>query len=415
MKVKGLLKGAAICAFASTLVACGNGGGSASKGAVELEYFSQKAEMQSTLKEIVKDFEKANPDIKIKLTNVPDAGTVLKTRMANNEDPDIINVYPQNMDFQEWAKDGQFLELDDKSGLENLKDGAAETYALNDKIYSLPLTANAYGFYYNKNKFKELGLEVPKTFDEFKEIVDTINKDGKASPFALSLNDPWSLNGYHQLAWATNAGGYDGAEEKLIRSGKGAIMADDAITVKVNKALELLHGNGQKGYEGAKYTDTVAKFAKGEALMMPQGTWAAPVINQQKPDFEVGMFPYPGQKAGEELTVGAADLALSISKDSKHPNEAKKFLDFMSSKKAIQKYYDVDGSPTSVDGVDTEGKFKETEGVTKYAFTDKHIVWLQNEWQSEEEFWNITVKDIKKPDAKELAKSLNKFFDSMKK
>ena len=35
----------------------------------------------------------------------------------------------------------------------------------------MPLTANLYGIYYNKTKFKELGLEEPKTFKEFQEIV----------------------------------------------------------------------------------------------------------------------------------------------------------------------------------------------------------------------------------------------------
>ena len=36
------------------------------------------------------------------------------------------------------------------------------------------LTANLYGIYYNKTKFKELGLEEPKTFKEFQEIVKKI-------------------------------------------------------------------------------------------------------------------------------------------------------------------------------------------------------------------------------------------------
>lgn len=148
--------------------------------------------------------------------------------------------------------------------------------------------------------------------------------------------------------------------------------------------------------------------------MMPQGTWAATVVNQQEPDFEYGMFAFPTED-GKAYTVGAADMALSISKDSKYPEEAKKFLKYLSSKEVFQKYYDVDGSPTAVEGVDTEGKFQETAGVTELAFTEFHPVWLQSEWESEDEFWNITVETIKKPDAAEFAKDLNAFFDPMKK
>lgn len=410
MNIKTVFKCATACAFASLLVACGS---SSSSEKVEIEFYSQKPEMQKTLQEIIDDFEKENPTIDVKFSNVPDAGTVLKTRMANDEAPDVINIYPQNADFKEFAADGRFLEIGDDAGLSNLKDGAVTPYLVEGKNYTLPLTANAYGIYYNKDKFKELGLEVPTTYAEFVALVDKIKTDGTASPFALSLNDAWSLNGYHQLAWVTVAGGFDGAEDVLIRSAKGAIQ-DDTTTKAVTERLALLTDNGQKGAAGALYADAVAAFAAGEALMLPQGTWAATAINQQEPEFEYGMFTFPGDEEGGDYTIGAADLALSISAESEHPEEAKKFLEYLSRAEVIQKYYDVDGSPTSVQGVDTEGKFPETAGVTQYAFTDKHVVWLQSEWDSEDEFWNITVETVKNPDSAELAKKLNAFFDPMK-
>lgn len=124
MKIKTFLKAASVVAFASLLVACGNSQSGGSGDKVEIEFFSQKGEMKSTLDEIVKDFEKENPEIDVKLTSVPDAGTVLRTRMANNEAPDVINSYPQNADFKEWAADGRFLEITDEAGLDNLKAGA---------------------------------------------------------------------------------------------------------------------------------------------------------------------------------------------------------------------------------------------------------------------------------------------------
>ena len=411
MNIKTFLKGATLCAFASLLVACGNG--SKSSDAVELEYFSQKPEMQATLQEIIKDFEKENPDIQIKFSSVPDAETVLKTRMANNEEPDIINVYPVAADFAAWAKDGRFLELTDEAGLGNLKEGAAEFYAVDDKIYSLPLNTNVYGIYYNKEKFEKLGLEVPTTQDEFVELVKTI-KGKKEVPFALSLGDSWTLNGFHQLAWVSGAGGYDAAQDLLIRSPKGSIATDSPAIQNVLTSFELLHDNAQSGATGAKYADAVAAFAEGEALMLPQGSWAAAVINQQNPDLEYGIFAFPGEKEGEDVTIGGADLALSINAKTKHPKEAQKFLAYMSSKEVMQKYYDVDGSPTSVMGVETEGKFPEIEGVAKYAFTDKQVAWMHSEWESQNGFWDIAVETVKDPNVNELAKSLNAFFDPMK-
>lgn len=41
-----------------------------------------------------------NYEAEVEFKTVPDPGTVLKTRISNNGAPDIINIYPQNADFQ---------------------------------------------------------------------------------------------------------------------------------------------------------------------------------------------------------------------------------------------------------------------------------------------------------------------------
>lgn len=408
--------GAALFGSIGLMAACGSSGESKSSGGTtEIEFFSQKKEMQATLDKIIKEFEKEIPDIKVKFTNVPDAGTVLKTRISSGDAPDVINVFPQNADFQEWAKAGTFEDLTGKKYLANLKEGAAETYAIDDKIYNVPLTSNAWGFFYNKDKFDELGIEPPKTWADFETLVKDIKAKDQV-PFALSLTqqDAWTLNGYHQLAWATVDGGFDGANNALVHSPKGAIKVSNADFKQVANELDLLNGNGQKNATGATYDDAVAAFAKGDALIFPNGIWALPAIQNQKPEFEIAMFAYPGLKENEEMTVGAADLALSIAADSKNKDAAEKFVDYMTTKEAMQKYYDVDGAPTSVTTVDTKDKFPETEGVTQYVFTDRQIVWLQKEWTSEETFHHMTVEYVNSEDRDQFATNLNNFFDTMK-
>lgn len=411
---KWVITGLSMVTLVSTMAACGNKE-EADDGKTTIEFFSQKKEMKGTLEEIIADFEKENPEINVKLTNVPDPGTVLKTRIASKDIPDIVNLYPQNADFQEWAKADIFEDLSDKEYLDNLKEGSAETYAINNKVYSVPLTSNAWGFYYNKDTFKELGLETPKTWADFETLVKEIKKQGE-TPFAASITtaDSWTLNGYHQLAWATVNGGYDGAEDALVRSGKQAIKTSNPDFKAVTNELDLLRGNTQKNANGATYDDAVAAFAKGDALIFPNGTWALPAIQNQDPEFEIGMFAYPGIEENEELTVGAADLAVSINQSSKNKEAANKFVAYLTTKEAMQKYYDVDGSPTSVTAVETEDKFPETEGVSQYVFTDKQIVWLQKEWTSEESFWHATVDYINSEDKNQLADNLNSFFDTMK-
>ena len=331
------------------LVACGQNNQS-TEGKVTIEFFNQKTEMADTLQKIVDDFEKDHPTIDVKLTTVPSAGIVLKTRILSGDVPDIINIYPQNMDFQEWAKAGYFADMTGKSYLENIKNDYAEKYAINNKVYSVPLTANLYGIYYNKTKFKELGLEEPKTFKEFQEIVKKI-KDSGNSPFAVAGNEGWTLNGYHQLSLITITGSGDAANNYLRFSKPNAISVDDAILKADAERLDLLADNAQDGWRGASYNDAVVAFSNEKALMMPQGSWALAAINQQDPKFEVGMFAFPGEEVGKEVTVGAGDMALSTSATTKHPKETEEFISYMTSSKAMQEYYDVDGSLVAVKGV----------------------------------------------------------------
>ncbi|MGC6767898.1 extracellular solute-binding protein [Enterococcus sp. LJL51] len=399
------------------LTACGSKkeGAADSGKQKEIEFFFQKQEMVPTMKEIIKDFEKENPDIKVNLTNVPDGLTVLKTRMASDDVPDVVHAFPALPDFVEWSKNDMFEDLTDSDILKDIKEGVPESYAVDDKVYSVPLTNNAYGFFYNKTAFEKLGLEAPKTWAEFEKTVAAIKKDGQ-TPFsaALTTDAAGFLNGFHQLAWATLTGGHEQANDYLLRSPKDAIKVDDSTFEQVADELDIMHENTQKNANGATYDDAVAAFATGEALIFPNGIWALPAIQSQEPDFEVGMFAYPGKEAGEELTAGAADLAVSISKTTKNKEAAEKFVSYLASEKAMQKYYDVDGSPTFVTSVDTADKFPEIEEVSKLVGTDKQIIWLHNEWDSEADFWYATVDYIVSGDRSQLAKNLNTFFNSMK-
>ena len=369
------------------LSACGNQGES-TDGKVTIEYFNQKGEMVDTLREIAKDFEKENPNVHVKVVNVPNAGEVLKTRVLAGDIPDVVNIYPQSIELQEWAKAGYFEDLSDKDYIKRVKNHYADKYAIDGKIYNIPYTANAYGIYYNKDKFKELGLKVPETWEEFEELVDKIIAKGE-TPFAIAGADTWTLNGYHQLALATSTGGGKEANDYLRFSKPNAIKSSDSVLKDDFRLLDLFRKKGamQTNWQGAGYTDVVGAFARGDALMTPNGSWAITAINAQDPKFNVGTFPFPGKQKGQSLTIGAGDLAWSISSSSKHKKEANAFVEYMSRPEVMQKYYDVDGSPTAIEGVKEAGSDAPLAGLAELAFTDRHLVWLAQDWTSESDFY----------------------------
>ncbi|EGP5189591.1 TPA: extracellular solute-binding protein [Enterococcus faecium] len=397
-----------------SLTACGKNQEDA-RGKVEIEFFNQKKEMTQTIQEIAKDFEAKNPDIHVKVVDVPNAGEVIKTRMLAGDVPDVINLYPQSIELKEWAKAGYLEDLTEEPYLENIKNGYAQRFAIEDRVYSIPLTANVYGFYYNKTAFEEMGIQAPETWAEFEKIVAEI-KDQNKVPFAIAGAEGWTLNGYHQLAIATAAGGEEEANNVWRFSEVNGINAESKEMQKDFNRLDLLREPKalQNNWQGAGYNDTVVTFTKGDALIMPNGSWAMPMIHSQNPDFEVGTFPFPADEAGQSLTIGAGDLALSVSATSQHKEEAKRFVEYMTTPEAMQKYYDVDGAPCAVEGVIENTQDSPLSGLTELAFTDRHLVWLAKDWNSENDFYTLTTNYLHNGNQKAMINALNAFFNPMK-
>ena len=396
------------------LAACGNTEETSTNGKTVIEFFNQKKEMEGTIEEIIQDFEKLHPDIDVQMTSVPDAGTVLKTRMLSGDVPDVINLYPQNIDFQEWANAGFFYDMTGQDYLDNLKNQYADKYAINGKVYNVPLTANVSGIYYNKTKFEALGLKAPETWDEFVQLVDDIKVAGE-TPFAIAGTEGWTLNGYHQLSLITTTGSADAANEYLRYSQPNSISADDDILKADAAKLDLLadEGNQQANWKGASYNDAIVAFTSEDALMTTNGSWALAAMRQQEPTFEISTFAFPGEEPGQSATVGAGDFALSIAAETENLEAAETFVAYMTTPEPMQKYYDVDGSPVAVIGLE-EDSDSPLKALNELAFTDKHYVWMAQHWTSEDDFFTATANYLMTQDIEALADELNAFFNPMK-
>ena len=161
--------------LAGTLTGCGGssdaGSSAKSSGKTELELFSTKPENKDTIQKLVDKYNESHDDVTVKVTAPPDAGTVLKTRMAKNDMPDIVAMGGDN-NYTEVESAGMLLDLGDQDYIKDVQEAYIDmVYDVNkdkeETIYGVPFATNASGVIYNTEKFEELGLEVPKTWDEF--------------------------------------------------------------------------------------------------------------------------------------------------------------------------------------------------------------------------------------------------------
>lgn len=328
----------AVALVASVLSACGAkeaDTGNAKK--VKVEFFQYKSEAVATYDALIAKFEAANPNIDIVQTNVPEAGTVLKTRVAKGEVPDIISV-GGDAQFEDLAKNGVLADMTNYPGQANIIDGYKKTLQSvtgSDKLYGVPYAANANGIIYNKDEFKALGLTVPTTKDEMDKVIAAIKAAGKV-PFHFAFKDAWTA----LPAWNVFAAGLQPANFYADRkAGKTTFAAGHKDMLK--QYVDFMQ-NGQPGDRFAdSYGDGNTKFAKGSSVMYLQGVWAIPEIVKANPNIKLGVFPYPlTNDKSKNLLVSGVDVLFALSAKSKAAEEAKKFIDFLMQAENAQKYID---------------------------------------------------------------------------
>ena len=332
--------GAAICAVAVGLgtAACGADSGTEQ---VTLDFFQFKAEAADWFKQAAEEFERQNPDIKININNSANAQTDLRTRFVKDRVPDVIT-FNGDYSFGMFAASGVFHDFTDDPLVDDLNEGMV-TIAKNlvqtddpakKKLYGLPFAGNASGYIYNKDLFRKVGLDPenpPRTWDEFTAMLQTF-RDAGIDPVQATLADAWTT----QAPLASLAG-------TLVPESDYAKLKDGTTTFKqiwtepVTKEIELFtYADGEKG---VTYQQGTQNFAKGAAAIIPLGTYAIPQITMINEDIDLGFAQMPATNDAEEQVLTAGDdVMLTMGANSKHPEQAMRFIKFLMGKQQLEDY-----------------------------------------------------------------------------
>ncbi|RUT31970.1 extracellular solute-binding protein [Paenibacillus zeisoli] len=332
----------------SMLSGCGSkSDGGASGDAVKIEFFQNKTEAKATFDKLIAKFNSANPNIKVTQVNPPDAETVLKTRVAKKQIPDVIGIGATDT-YSTLSKSGLFEDFSSDPLTKNIQPAYLDMLKAQtglSELNGIPFSTNANGVIYNKAMFKEMGLTVPTTWDEFMATAQKIKDAGKV-PFYLTLKDSWTtlipFNGMEP-----GVVGIDFFKQRK----EGTVTFKDKFREVADKQLQLL-SFGQKDMFGKGYNDGNVAFAKGQSVMYLQGVWAIPEIQKANPSIELGVFPFPATNdPSKNKLVSGVDTLLTVSKSSGHKAEAKKFIDFLLQSDNAKQYITEQKAFPAVQGV----------------------------------------------------------------
>lgn len=313
MKKKKILALSLATLMAVSVVGCGapkqpgaEGGSSneakkGQEGIVELTFMGWEASPLETkaVEEGIKAFEKENPNIKV--TYTPGlAGSEYNAKLLSSAAakalPDVMFVASES--YRQIVSKGALMELTDKFNedfpLDDFIDSSRQIMEVDGKVYGISACTVSPIVYYNKDVFDAAGISYPSadpaecwTIDEFREIAKELTSD-----------EIYGVYGLETVADTLNA---------QILSNGGTRYNEDFTKSTMNTP------------EVKEVFETI------KAIRVEDGSWSLQELADS--GMNIGMAPLPSY--GEVLTTGQAHLH-AISATTEHPEEAWKFLQFLS-------------------------------------------------------------------------------------
>lgn len=335
MKAKKMIFGTALAVLALTLGACG--GGSAKddeKTTIEFMHSSVEQDRLKVIDKLVADFEKENPDIKVKQMPVEEDAynTKVVTLARSNKLPGVIEVsqdFAKVMDKDELIDQKAVGNVMKKVGEDNYYDGAKKLVRTEDGsgYIAAPISGWVQGIWYNKKTLSDAGFSEPTTWDSVLEIAKHFNdagnkKYGIAMPTADST---MTEQAFSQFALSNNANLLDD---------KGKVTIN---TPEMKQALDYYKELSQYTMPGSNdVTEIKDAFMNGSTPMAIYSTYILPSVFEEGKSEDIG-FAIPTNK--QEAVYGTVSgLTISAGLDKEQKAASEKFVEYLSEAKNMEKW-----------------------------------------------------------------------------
>jgi raffinose/stachyose/melibiose transport system substrate-binding protein len=316
------------------LAACsssGSGGSDSGKTAITLLVDNADTTVKAANAEI-SAFQKANPDIVVKLQTRPQGGdgdNLVKTKLSTGDMSDVF-WYNSGSLLQALAPEKNLVDLTNDPALKDVDPSFFPVVTQNGKVYGAPYgTVMGGGILYNKDVYSKLGLQVPKTWADFESNSDKIKAAGTTAVVG-SFKDTWTsqlfvLGDYHNVAAANPKWAEEYTANKVKYSTDPVALKGFDKTAEANQRGWLNKSAGSTTFDQGMKLLVSGKAAQYPLLTFPIAT--LPPAQAKK----IGFFAIPGDDASTNGATLWFPAGQYIPKTSKHVDAAKKFIAFVAS------------------------------------------------------------------------------------
>jgi multiple sugar transport system substrate-binding protein len=310
---------------------------------------------------IVKDFEKAHPDIKVDMTVQPwdTIQQKLPSAWLTGQGPDVAAVSSDPNAVAQYVKTRSVLPItetgpgDSKINTSKFAPGTVKEFTYDGKLYGVPANFATLSLYYNKELFEAAGIaNPPKTVAELAQDAKTLTTNGN---YGIALADNQTIQMWPVLQWL------EGGD---IVNAKNCSVLQTAAGQQSLKTWADLVANDKVSPVGLTGAQADSLFSAGKAAMEINGPWAA--SGYKSAGIDLGIVKVPVGVDGKSSTLGSI-APLSISAKTKYPKQAQEFLAFWTSKATQKKFSLQTGFPPMRTDLSNDPDLKANETVSVFA------------------------------------------------
>ena len=265
----------------------------------------------------VDKFEAENPGIKLNLEVVSwnDVYTVVDTRIASSQAPDILNIDV----FANYANEGLLEPVSQYCPEELYNDffpSFIEQSVIDGTVWAVPDLASARALYYNVDIFEEIGMDVPTTWAELEEVSQVILDfyDGEVYPWGIDMTTDEGQAAFAYYTWG-NGGGFVDAD--------GNWAVNSAENVEAIEFAVSLVNNGYTNPSPATQTryDLQDMFAAGKLAMCIAPNSMPTYCADKDSTVNMATAAIPANEGKTSSSVGVMDRIMAF-KDESAPDQA---------------------------------------------------------------------------------------------
>jgi multiple sugar transport system substrate-binding protein len=295
---------------------------STSNGPVTITYsnFISNGGNEKNLATIVAAFEKANPTITVKVKTLPydSYGTALQTDLAAGTAADVFDINGPSA-YGPYQANGVLAEL---KGVPAAKYNTAllNSYATSGKQYALPTSFSDVVLYYNKDLFDQAGVDYPTSSWTWADETAAAEKLTDKAAGVWGDHQPVTYNEYYKVLAQNGASLLSKNGKKAAFNTPAGIEAAKWLVDKSGTTMPTIaDGQGTADYD-------TNLFKAGKLAMLHTGIWVFGSFDTSPANWDIAVEPGNTTSANAVFSNG-----IGVSATSKHPAEAQKWAEFMSS------------------------------------------------------------------------------------